>query len=95
MGISYNPQYNSMYAQYYGMPLGVYIQAVTKDSAADKAGLQTGDIITAIGEYTVEDYNDLKKALRQFSAFETAELTVYRAGEELHLPITFDEAKPQ
>ena len=95
MGISYNPQYNSMYAQYYDMPLGVYVQAVTKDSAADKAGLQAGDIITAVGEYTVEDYNDLKKVLRQFSAFETAELTVYRAGDELHLPITFDEAKPQ
>lgn len=95
MGISYNLQYNSMYAQYYGMPLGVYVDSVSKGSAADKAGLQTGDIITAVDEYTVEDYNDLKKALRQFSAFETAELTVYRAGEELHLSITFDEAKPQ
>ncbi len=95
MGISYNPQYNSMYSQYYGMPLGVYVDSVSKGSAAEKAGLQKGDIITAVGEYTVEDYNDLKQALRQFSAFETAELTVYRAGEELHLSITFDEAKPQ
>ena len=42
----------------------------------------------------MESYADLKTALGHFHAFETTEVTVYRAGEELHLTITFDEAKP-
>ena len=95
MGVSIETRYNAMYSQYYGMPLGAYIENVTVGSAAETAGLQKGDIITAMGEYTVEDYSDLKTALRHFSAFDTTELTVYRAGEELHLSITFDEEKPE
>ena len=94
MGVSVETRYNAMYSQYYGMPLGAYVAEVTAGSAAETAGLQKGDIITAIGEYTVEDYSDLKTALRHFSAFDTTELTVYRAGEELHLSIVFDEEKP-
>ena len=95
MGVSVETRYNAMYSQYYGMPLGAYIEAVTAGSAAETAGLQKGDIITAMGEYAIEDYSDLKTALRHFSAFDTTELTVYRAGEELHLSITFDEEKPE
>ena len=94
MGVSVETRYNAMYSQYYGMPLGAYFAEVTSGSAAETAGLQKGDIITAIGEYAVEDYSDLKTALRHFSAFDTTELTVYRAGEELHLSIIFDEEKP-
>jgi len=94
MGVSFDSRYNSMYSQYYGMPLGAYVGEVTPHTAADKAGLKVGDIVTAIGGYTVGSYNDVKGALRHFSAGETAVLTVYRAGEEIHLSITFDEAKP-
>ena len=94
MGVTVETRYNAMYSQYYGMPLGAYIQDVVSGSAAKAAGLQPGDIITAIGDYRIEDYSDLKTALRHFSAFDTTQLTVYRAGEELHLSITFDEEKP-
>lgn len=94
LGVSLDNRYNSMYSQYYGMPLGAYVAGVTAGSAAEKAGLHPGDIITAVGEYQVAEYDGLKLALRHFSAYDSSELTVYRAGEELHLPITFDEARP-
>ena len=99
MGVSVREGYNAMYSQYYETPLGAMIDSVSPGSAAEKAGLQRFDIITAIGEYAVEDFNGLKAALRHFSAYETTELTVYRdyrdaTGEELHLTITFDEEKP-
>ncbi len=94
LGITVDYRYNSVYSQYYDMPLGAYVAEVTHGSAAEKAGLKAGDIITAIGEYQVESYNDLKTVIRYFSAFETSELIVYRAGKELHLAITFDEEKP-
>ena len=94
MGVSLRPEYNAMYSQYYGLPLGAMIWEVTPGAAAEKAGLQKGDVITAVGDYVIEDSNGLKAALRHFSAFDTTELTVYRAGDELHLTITFDEEKP-
>ncbi len=94
MGVSFRDDYNAMYSQYYGLPLGAMIWEVTPGTAAERAGLKKGDVITALGEYTIEDYNGLKTALRHFSAFDTAQLTLYRAGEELHLDITFDEEKP-
>ena len=94
MGVSLDNRYNSMYSQYYGMPLGAYVAEVTAGSAADTAGLRTGDIITAVGEYSVGAYDELKLALRHFSAFDSTEVTVYRSGEEIKLPITFDEATP-
>ena len=94
MGVSFDSRYNSMYSQYYGMPLGAYVGEVNAGTAADQAGLKAGDIITAIGGYTIESYNDVKSALRHFSAGDTAVLKVYRAGDEIHLTIAFDEARP-
>ena len=95
MGVSLDNRYNSMYSQYYGMPLGAYVSGVNPESAAEKAGIQTGDIITAVGEYKVEAYDDLKSVLRNFSAFDSTDITVYRNGALLNLSITFDEARPE
>ena len=94
MGVRLDERYNSMYAQYYNMPLGAYVYSVDKDSAAEKAGLQAGDIITKMGDTEVSSYTELKSAVRSFSAGDTTEITVYRAGESLTLTITFDEQKP-
>ena len=95
MGISLDNRYNSMYSQYYGTPLGAYVSSVTPGSAAEKAGLRAGDIITAIGEYPVEGYDQLKSVLRHFSASDHTEVTVYRTGSDVILQIVFDEAKPE
>lgn len=94
MGIRLDERYNSMYSQYYGMPLGAYVYSVDSGSCSEKAGLRAGDIITALGENKIEGMSDLKQAIKQFSAGETTEVTLYRANEELKLSITFDEAKP-
>ena len=47
-----------------------------------------------MGEYTVEGNSTLQSALRKFKAGDSTTVTVYRAGAELELPITFDE-RPQ
>lgn len=94
LGVIINTNYSAMYSQYYGMPIGAYVDGVEEGSCADKAGIQTGDIITQLGDNEVESYNDLKAAIKQFSAGDTAELTLYRAGESQTLSITFDEAQP-
>ena len=93
MGVSVDQGYNSMYAQYWGMPLGAYVYQVESGSCADKAGVQEKDIIIKLGERSITGYTDLTSALHSFSAGDTTEVTVYRGGEEITLTITFDEAK--
>ncbi|MCR5136420.1 MAG: S1C family serine protease [Oscillospiraceae bacterium] len=95
IGVRVAPGYNAMYAQYYGLPMGAYVTEVLENSAAEKAGIRSNDIIIAVGEYEVTDYNELKTATRHFSAYDEAELTVYRSGEELRLSIVFDEQRPE
>lgn len=94
MGVRLDNRYNSMYSQYYGMPIGAFVASVDSGSCAEKAGLQTGDIITRLGDSEIAGYDDLRLAVKNFSAGETAELELYRAGESMTVSITFDEAKP-
>lgn len=94
MGVRLDERYNSMYAQYYNMPLGAYVYSVDSGSAAERAGLQAGDIITKIGDTEITSYTGLRGALRGFSAGDTAPVTLYRAGESLTATIVFDEARP-
>ena len=95
MGIWTDERYDAMVAQYYGMPLGAYVQVVEKGSAADRAGIQSGDIITAIGGETVESASQLRSVLRQYGAGDQTTITLYRAGESMTLPIVFDEKTPE
>lgn len=94
MGVRLDERYNSMYAQYYNMPLGAYVYSVDSGSAAERAGLQAGDIITGLGSMQVSSYSELKSAIRAFSAGDSADVTVYRAGETFTVTVVFDEAIP-
>ncbi len=94
MGVRLDERYNSMFSQYYNMPNGAYVIYVEPDGAAEKAGIQAGDIITKLGDMDIESHNDLRKAVRKFSAGDTSDVTLYRAGESKELSITFGDLKP-
>ena len=85
---------NSTSAQYYHLVEGVCVNSVNSGSAAEKAGLQPGDIITAIDGKETLDIAALDSVKREYSAGDTVELSVYRSGETLTLQLTFDEARP-
>ena len=44
-----------------------------------------------LGDYKVERLTDLTRALRNFKAGDTTEITVYRGGAEVTVQITLDE----
>ena len=75
----------------YGIPAGAYIAAVLDGSCADKAGLQTGDIVTAVDSTAVTNREQLKSAVKNYKAGDTVTFTVYREGQNLELTITLDE----
>ena len=94
MGVIIDERYNSMYSQYYNMPIGAFVKSVEPGSCAESAGIQAGDIITRLGDVEIAGYSDLKQAIKQYSAGDSAELELYRAGESRTLTVIFDEAVP-
>ena len=67
---------NETGAQMYNMPTGVYIAEVTKNGAADKAGLSKGTIITAFDGNSVTSMDGLKGQLAYYKVGETVTVTV-------------------
>ncbi len=94
MGVSLD-EMDAAVAQYYGLPTGPRVSSVEEGSAAQKAGIQEGDIIDAVGDADISSYSDLSYALRNYKAGDTTTITVYRSGEFLELTITFDEKPAQ
>lgn len=93
ISLSIDTRYTSMYSQYYRMPLGAYVASVDEGGCAQKAGIQPGDIITKVGDYSISGYDDLVSALKHFSAGAQTKLEVYRSGSSMELDIRFDEAR--
>ncbi len=69
---------SSEYAEYYNVPVGAYVKEVESGSAAEAAGIQAGDIITAIGDHKISSVDDLTEALSAYSNGDSAEVTVSR-----------------
>ncbi len=65
----------------YGMPKGVYIISVEEVSAAEKAGLQKGDIITKFDGTSVSSLSDLQNLIAYYSSGETVEVTYSRVSD--------------
>ena len=80
------------YAQHYGVSAGAYVESVAPGSCAEKAGLQTNDIIVAIDGTAIDSSTALTAALSSnYRAGDTAKLTVLRGSSQVELTITFDE----
>ncbi|MCI8533001.1 MAG: trypsin-like serine protease [Lachnospiraceae bacterium] len=62
----------------YGMPEGVYINTITEGGAAEKAGLQKGDIITKLDGSRITGYSQLRETLSYYSSGETISITIQR-----------------
>lgn len=68
--------------QMYNIPAGAYVYEVTDDSAAAKAGIKQGDIITKLDKTTISSMNELLDRIQYYEAGETVEVTVKRSGED-------------
>ena len=55
---------DSQLAQYFGVKQGVLVRSVDESSAASKAGVRAGDVITAIGQKIVSGPRDVSSYLR-------------------------------
>ena len=64
----------------YNMPVGVYVSSVAKGTAADKAGIQQGDIITAMDGTQVTSFEELSAAIGAKEPGDSVTITISRAA---------------
>ncbi len=81
-------------SQYYGLPAGAYVTEVESGSCADKAGIQVGDIITAIDDTPIRSDDELISVKKSYRAGDEAKITVSRDRGDEVLTIVFDEEIP-
>lgn len=80
-------------ADQYGWPVGAYVKEVTKGGAADKAGVKTGDIITAVDGTAVTSSAEISTIKNTHKVGDSIELEIYRNGDTMKISIVLEEAK--
>ncbi|MDX5363303.1 MAG: DegQ family serine endoprotease [Pseudazoarcus pumilus] len=80
-------------AQNFGLsePYGALVSRVEPDSAAAKAGLQPGDIITGVGGMRVEESTDLPRIIGEKRPGTKVQLDVWRERANRRITATLDE----
>lgn len=72
---------------------GAKVEEVVKESAAAKAGLQKGDIITKVDDTKIEDPSDLSEVISAKKPKEEVKITYKRDGKEKTAKATLQERK--
>ncbi len=74
---------------------GVYINEVLKGSAAEKAGLQKGDVIVALGGQKITDGSSVQAKVSSYRPGDKAEVSYVRNGKPAQTTVEFQAAATQ
>lgn len=93
LGISVDQRYTEEIAKENNMPMGVYVASVEILGAAEKAGIQAGDVITKFDGKAVKSYADLEDEKNKHKAGDTVSIEVYREGKTKTVQVKLGETK--
>lgn len=84
-------------AQQYGLPgpYGVEVGRVNPNSVAEGAGIEPGDVVLAIGPYTIQDADQFTRAVAMRQPGDTMMLTIWRKGQREQRSVVFPLAKEE
>lgn len=82
----------SQLAEFFGVKEGVLVRSVNKNSAAEKAGMKAGDVITKIEDTTISTPQQIAGALRAARNKGTVNVTIVRNKKEMTLSVTPETA---
>jgi serine protease Do len=77
-------------AEFFGVKDGVLVKMVTRNSAAEKAGIKAGDVIVKVDGSHIANSRDITSTLRSVRAKTTVTVTVVRNRKEMEIPVTFE-----
>lgn len=66
----------------YKIPEGVYVMQVTKDSAAEKAGIEKGDVIETLDGKDISSFDDLKTALSKMNPGDKVKMKIAKGNSK-------------
>ena len=72
---------------------GALVSSVTAGSAAAKAGLQQGDVVTSVDGKAIDDANDLVAAVQAGTVGQKMTIEYTRNGAKKTVTVTLSEAK--
>jgi serine protease Do len=78
-------------AEFFGVKEGVLVKSVVKNSAAEKAGLKAGDVITKVDDSKVTSTREITSVLRSDRSKTNFTLTVVRNKKEMPLTVTIPD----
>lgn len=85
-GVDVPPEAN----QGQGVPLGAYVENIDMDSPAMRAGIQRGDVITAMGEMPITSFGGYSNALMALGPGDVVKVTVMRQVQEEYREMSFN-----
>ncbi|MDR3747673.1 MAG: Do family serine endopeptidase [Acidobacteriota bacterium] len=88
IGVEFNAVPNPAVQRVYGVSSGVTIANVTPNGPADKAGLKTGDTITAVNGKEVKTGDELVAEISALKPGTTAKLGYVRGGKNMTVDVT-------
>lgn len=80
IGIIIDPRYTEALAKRHNMPAGVYVYNVDLLSAAHKAGIEVGDVITEFAGVAVKDINQLNSEKDKYKAGDEVTIKLYKTS---------------
>ncbi len=76
------------------LPVGVYVRDVLVGSAAEKAGIMAGDVITECDGKKVASVDEINTIRDTHKVGEAMKMTIYRNGKTKTVTLTLQEDKP-
>ena len=80
-------------AKVHNLVVGVYVSSVEQFSAAEKSGIQIGDVITAIDGKDVKTMDELNEIKNTHKIGDKVSLKIYRDGKYQDIQLTLGESK--
>jgi S1-C subfamily serine protease len=77
-------------AEFFGVQDGVLVRSVKKGSAAEKAGIKAGDVITKVDDSKVTSSAEITRVLRGLKSKKSFGVTVVRNRKETPLTVTME-----
>lgn len=71
---------------------GAFVTQVSPDSAADKGGIEAGDVITKINGRTITSFNELRAKIGTLGAGTEVEIGIIRDGDESTVNVVLDDS---
>jgi putative serine protease PepD len=92
-GVSVKPKSSTSSSSSFSV--GAEVATVESGSAAAKAGLKVGDVVTKFNDLAISDPNQLTAAVREQPAGASVKVTILRGGKEQQVDVTLGAAAEQ